>query len=176
MTHLIPNNHQTRLQLLGNDAPTDGRDVVRARRVLITVQNLEPEEILGKECFEDVAVRRAVYQIERAPTTGMLHAHVYMEFNCRVTLATVRNWFRNYPDKWIMICRGSCKQCYDYCTKQETRVDGPYEFGMRWEAYKDWELMWLEAEDPAEEYRNIDWTERLPDNIYEMMDIFERNF
>lgn len=138
----------------------------RLRRVLFVIPNLEKDEVVNVKLFDVPWIRRWVYQIEAAPTTGMLHAQGYIEFNTRKYFTEVYNYMKGFykakeNSPRLFAPKGTCKQCYDYCTKQETRVDGPYEGGMAtWESTKQWELVWLQ------------WNSDegfLPDNIYEMI-------
>lgn len=136
----------------------------RFRRIVFVVQNLEEAEVLNKELFEDIYVRRWVYQIEKAPTTGMRHAQGYVELNSQRSFRQVKEWFRRngYDGTHIEAARGTCKQNYDYCTKMDTREDGPYEGGIRFDQYKSWELMWLEW---ASAHPDDD--DEIPNNIYD---------
>lgn len=67
-----------------------------------------------------------VWQHERCPSTGRLHAQMYAEFNRRVELSTLQNW---WPGLHVEVSRGSAEQNKKYCTKDETRVAGPWTFG-----------------------------------------------
>lgn len=64
-----------------------------------------------------------VWQMERAPTTGSLHAQGFIAYNSSVQFRTIKNLVRTI---WCAEARGSKKQCVDYCTKLESRVDGPF--------------------------------------------------
>lgn len=68
----------------------------------------------------------AVWQHERCPRTGRLHAQMYAEFNKRVELSTLQNW---WPGLHVEVSRGSAEQNKKYCTKEESRVSGPWTFG-----------------------------------------------
>lgn len=55
----------------------------------------------------------------------------YVEFEKAVRLATVREFL---PDAHWEIARGSKEQNIDYCTKDDTRVDGPFFSSEEWRA------------------------------------------
>lgn len=138
----------------------------RLRRVLFVVPNLEKDEVLAVKMFDVPWIRRWVYQVEAAPSTGMLHAQGYIEFNTRKYFTEVYNYLKSFNkakenSPRLFAPKGTCKQCYDYCTKMDTRVDGPYEGGVKWEATKDWEYVWLQW---------VSDEDFLPDNIYDMID------
>lgn len=132
------------------------------RRVMVTLPNLEKDEILDPVVFEHPGFRRWVYQVEAAPTTGMLHAQIYIEFNTKLSFKTVVGQFkRHYNNKEnavrVFMAKGTCAQCYDYCTKGNTRVVGPFEGGLTWTSHKPWEIAYYEWEE-----------RRVTENIMEM--------
>ena len=69
----------------------------------------------------------AVWQRERCPETGRLHVHVYVRFNTRKRMNTVKNAFAR-QDAHCEIAKGNEQQCTDYCEKEESRVEA----GARW--------------------------------------------
>lgn len=69
----------------------------------------------------------AVWQRERCPETGRLHVHVYVRFNTRKRMNTVKNVFIR-QDAHCEIAKGNEQQCTDYCEKEESRVEA----GARW--------------------------------------------
>ncbi len=67
-----------------------------------------------------------VYQLERAPTTGTPHLQGYFITARKSRLETVR---KQHPGLDIEIRRRDHEAMRDYCTKSDTRVAGPWEWG-----------------------------------------------
>ena len=66
-----------------------------------------------------------VFQLERGEKTGTKHLEGYIEMP-----KTVRfSHFKELKGAHFEACRGTPEQCRDYCTKEETRLEGPWEFG-----------------------------------------------
>lgn len=75
-----------------------------------------------------------VYQLEMCPKTGRLHYQGYVVFKRSQRFNWVRNFFERYTgqsDIHVEQCGGTHDQNVAYCTKDESRVDGPWEFGDR---------------------------------------------
>lgn len=72
-------------------------------------------------------IKRLVYQIEKAPSTGQIHAQGYCEFTNPTKFSVVRNKFPH--GTYFDLANGSAKQNYEYCTKKDTRVSDPVETG-----------------------------------------------
>lgn len=69
-----------------------------------------------------------VWQLERAPDTGRLHFQGFLQWeHARSLQCTKRNM--GLQSVHLEIARGSAKQNRDYCTKEESRVEGPWEHG-----------------------------------------------
>jgi len=66
-----------------------------------------------------------IYQIEQCPDTGRLHAQGFVMFGRARNLLQMR---RLLPKAHWEFAKGSAAQCKAYCTKDNTRVRGPYEF------------------------------------------------
>ena len=87
-----------------------------------------PEEL--KRLFEaDHAVVRYAFQLERAPQTGRLHYQWYVRFSSAVSRARVVKLFPPESGVHCETCKGNEAQCVTYCTKEDSRVDGPWEYG-----------------------------------------------
>lgn len=83
-----------------------------------------------KEIFQEneQKIQYFVYQIERAPDTGRLHIQAYLCLRDRARLPGVKQLVKDQT----VHCeprRGTHKQAVDYCTKEETRIEGPFEYG-----------------------------------------------
>lgn len=68
-------------------------------------------------------------QLEEAPTTGTLHWQGYVKLHKKSRLSGVRKLFPHGVH--LEPARGSPASNIAYCTKEEGRVQGPYEFGTR---------------------------------------------
>ena len=71
--------------------------------------------------------RYAVFQ-EEVGENGTRHLQGYIEFPSPRRMAWIKE---HMEDDTVHLekAMGTPEQCRDYCTKEETRVGGPYEFG-----------------------------------------------
>jgi len=67
-----------------------------------------------------------VCQVERCPDTGRVHLHAYIQFSRNKRLAALKKL--NARADWE-VRRGTHEQAKAYCTKTESRVNGPWELG-----------------------------------------------
>lgn len=74
------------------------------------------------EADDDIAYM--VWQTERGEQ-GTVHIQGYVRFHRRKRMATVKNFFGR-ADMHLERARGNEKQCKEYCTKEDTRIDGSY--------------------------------------------------
>lgn len=70
--------------------------------------------------------RYLVCQVESAPTTGQLHLQGFVVFEKNHRVHAVRELF---PGAHIEIMRGKVADSEKYCTKEETRISGPWRLG-----------------------------------------------
>lgn len=70
--------------------------------------------------------RYAIYQLE-VGENGTPHLQGYIVFNNTVRGSTVKNYFGCNPH--LEARRGTHTQAKDYCSKEDTRVQGPWTFG-----------------------------------------------
>lgn len=77
--------------------------------------------------WNDVQMDYMVYQLERG-ANGTEHLQGYVRFKARKRMNTVKNLLCN-DGVHLETAKGNEKQNKEYCTKEETRVDGPWEFG-----------------------------------------------
>ena len=77
----------------------------------------------------DPDVKRYAFQLEKAPTTGTLHYQWYVRFKGAVPLSRVLKLFPRDCGVHCEIAKGNEQQCVAYCSKDDTRVDGPWLFG-----------------------------------------------
>lgn len=71
------------------------------------------------------AARYVVWQLERGES-GTPHIQGYVEFTKPVKLGGMKKWL---PKAHFEERRGTREQARDYCMKEDTRVDGPWERG-----------------------------------------------
>lgn len=84
-----------------------------------------------KTIFEENAkIQYIIYQIERAPDTGRVHVQGYFCFGSRIRLPGIKKLVK---DQTVHAepRRGTNTQAIDYCSKDESRVEGPFEYGER---------------------------------------------
>jgi len=73
-------------------------------------------------------VRYIAYQLERGETCNTLHLQGYIEFRQKRTMNQVKETLQA-PGAHLEPRHGSQEQARDYCLKEETRVEGPWEGG-----------------------------------------------
>lgn len=99
--------------------------MARFRNVCITLNNptFSPDEF--KERLLSLGVSYYVFQVEH-PEGGTRHFQAYIELNGQKSLSRLQ---AAIPRGHFESRRGSSKQASDYCKKEESRVDGPWEYG-----------------------------------------------
>jgi len=70
-------------------------------------------------------VKYCVWQIERGEN-GTRHVQGYAELVSKKTLAALKGWL---PTAHFERRRGTAEQARDYCMKEDSREDGPFEHG-----------------------------------------------
>ena len=94
--------------------------------------HLDTEEFDGetflKQLVEAKRIAYGIGQIERCPTTGRLHFQFYIQAHRTQALSWVRKYIADRAH-WEQ-ARGNVQQCIDYCSKDDTRVAGPWTAGM----------------------------------------------
>lgn len=91
---------------------------------------IESHQSYFEEIFQenDGKVQYVAYQIERCPKSGRPHVQAYLCLRDRVRLSRLKKLVK---DKTVH-CeprRGSHQQALDYCTKEDTRISGPFFIG-----------------------------------------------
>lgn len=101
-----------------------------SRSWFLTIHPEEEDTVLEPEPWD--CVRYAVWQKERGKKSGRIHFHLYVELHRAQRFQRVQKWIgyptANCKKKW-----GTRDQARNYCMKEKTRVDGPWEIGS-WEA------------------------------------------
>lgn len=79
-----------------------------------------------------IGVTSLVFQLERCPNTERLHLQGFVQFAKRIRMHQAKEALKPQP----ALCsihlekrRGTAGQAWQYCTKAETRVAGPFTFG-----------------------------------------------
>lgn len=78
--------------------------------------------------YDESKMCYAVLQLEECPTTSRLHFQGYVEFKTRVAFDRCKKLLQSDSVN-IRVADGSSEHNTTYCTKEETRVDGPWIFG-----------------------------------------------
>lgn len=78
-------------------------------------------------------VKFLVFQLERGEETGMNHFQMYLSLKKKQRITTVAPLFvENFPfleAPHLEERKGAPEDCYKYCTKDDTRLFGPWEIG-----------------------------------------------
>lgn len=103
------------------------------RNVLFTIFEEEGKDNTGLnqqllENHTNGSIKYAIYQIERCPTTQRRHYQGYIELSKPNKFPAIKRILgRN--DAHLDKRNGSREQARDYCSKLDTRVEGPFEYG-----------------------------------------------
>ena len=93
------------------------------------LSDAEDPELLCAEWAEAEGVGYLVAQVERAPTTGCLHIQGYCELSERRSMRQLKDDIFGSNQIHLERSRGTWEQNKAYCTKEQTREAGPWEFG-----------------------------------------------
>lgn len=96
-----------------------------------------PEFLEGKSSLESaldlprglelLGLSYCIFQLERG-VSGTDHLQGYCQFNSRKSLRQVKA-IDQLPGAHWEVAKGTAKQNKAYCTKEDTRIDGPWEYG-----------------------------------------------
>lgn len=104
-------------------------DQYRGRHWMFTFNNVDHEDESDAwqpaTWFGDKRPDYCVWQLEKGESTETYHLQGYVTFPERVSLAFLKRWLVGHWER----CDGNHKRCIDYCKKDETRVDGPWDYG-----------------------------------------------
>lgn len=99
----------------------------QARSWMFTLNNpTEDDEFALDAMGDDPTTRYLVYQLEKAPSTETRHYQGYVEFTKPKRFAAVNKLVSRAH--WEPR-RGSRDQAREYCMKEDTRIEGPFEYG-----------------------------------------------
>jgi len=90
----------------------------------ISLERFNREELIG--AFTTLSIKYAVYQLECGEDTGYPHWQVYLISTQRIRINGLRAATHN--SHWE-IRKGTHQQAKEYCSKEETRLDGPFYYG-----------------------------------------------
>lgn len=82
----------------------------------------------GFPTFDDQHMRGIVFQLERGGNSGYYHYQIYMEYSLHQRFSRVKADFGQTAH--VEIAKGTRKQCFLYCTKEDTSVAGPWTAGI----------------------------------------------
>lgn len=101
----------------------------RARSWVFTLNNPEftPDGLQARLRTHN-SVKYIVFQRERGEE-GTEHFQGYVHCSSAIAFNTIRNLIGTRAH--VEAARGNPQQCIDYCTKDETRIEGPWEWGER---------------------------------------------
>jgi len=101
----------------------------KARNYMITVFAAEEQPLFLLDPSRWDKCTYFVYQRELAPETNREHFQCYMELDRQVSMTTVKTW-EGLELSWLKARKGTQRQAVEYCTKEDTRIEGPWEFGV----------------------------------------------
>ena len=97
------------------------------RRWCLTINNEERSlEELSKYIESLEHFKYAIFQREEGEKTHTPHIQLFIIFSCSKRFNTIKNYF---PTAHIEGAKGTNVQCRDYCSKSDTRIEGPVELG-----------------------------------------------
>jgi len=86
------------------------------------------KEYTPKVLIDEERVRYCIYQLELTPTTGRYHWQGYIEYKNPISMQGVKKSL-DVSSAHLEIARGNVFQNKEYCSKEASRVEGPWEFG-----------------------------------------------
>lgn len=100
----------------------------RARCIMITIFAEREEELRLLDPNDWPRCTYLVYQRELCPTTFREHFQGYAEFDRQIPFSVLHT-YEGLTTAHFETRQGTQKQAIDYCTKTETRLDGPWFWG-----------------------------------------------
>jgi len=91
---------------------------------LDTFRSIQAERLIGAMIDH---VDKFAFQMESAPTTGTKHFQGYFELENKKAFTWIKNNVLDFH--YLAPSKGSPKQAWAYCTKQDSRVAGPWTIG-----------------------------------------------
>lgn len=100
---------------------------MRSRRLCFTWYGDTPAGDELEQPLKSMGALYAVWQREKCPSTGREHFQGYARFRNPVTTGGFQ---RKFPGAHCEVPRGSEEDNTRYCTKEDSRVSGPWRFGV----------------------------------------------
>lgn len=99
-----------------------------SRAWCFTIQVADDDKAPVLPRWDEKEMRFMVCQLEKAPTTGKRHWQGYVYFERVKKLVTCKKIFG--PAAHLEKARGTPEENLAYCSKSETRIEGPYQYGV----------------------------------------------
>lgn len=80
------------------------------------------------ESIDTDFVQYYICQKEKCPDTGRIHYHVHLELKNQTRLTTIQNTILNAENCHVEKVM-NIKKDIEYCSKDESRIEGPWEYG-----------------------------------------------
>lgn len=97
------------------------------RRAMVTVFKLSADADHPEPFFDVDDIKFGIWQLERCPKTAELHYQAYLEANRAMRFKQWKRVVGNHAH--IEEARKGRDACINYCSKEETRVEGPFMHG-----------------------------------------------
>lgn len=113
-------------------AENGGSQPASARDWMLTLRKQDcPDASTLQTHFAAMGVSAAVFQLERGEKSNYLHWQILLRFRHQKRFKTLKNQLSSagLATAHIEPRRGSVAQAVAYCSKSETRIEGPYYFG-----------------------------------------------
>lgn len=110
------------VEIIDNNKTTDYKAGSSMRNVVFTLYDVSEE---SKKKLLSLNVKLMVFQLEECPTTKKQHFQGYMEFNNPMPFNQIK---RQFPSIHLIkrAPKASALHNYTYCTKDESRISGPF--------------------------------------------------
>ena len=94
---------------------------------MLTINNPEQTDEEMEKYIKDLEhFKYSIFQREKGHEKETEHFQIFIIFSIGKRFSTIKNYF---PTAHIEQAEGSNVQCRDYCSKNDTRVSGPFEIG-----------------------------------------------
>lgn len=112
------------------DEKKDGKKDVQARGWMLTIpaENHDTEQV--RQMLASIAPA-SVFQLEEGAITGYKHYQAYVQLQSPRRWSTMKNLLaeKGFDDTHFEKQWATGAACYRYCTKEESRIDGPWVLG-----------------------------------------------
>lgn len=78
--------------------------------------------------YDNGDIKYCIVQLEKSPETGNLHYQGYLELPKPMRYGAIKSLLK-CDSAHLEARKGTALQAADYCRKEESREDGPWEFG-----------------------------------------------